>query len=114
MLPATPFADLDDMLTATTLGMLADVIVIPEGGGAPFAAMLEHGALDRFDGTRVSDWVIRYAAPNVLAKSAYLSVQGSQRLAADTRLQVVADPEPQHGGREFLAYLTVRRPSHVD
>lgn len=98
-----PFAEVEDMLTETTVGMLADVVVTPEGG-EPFVAMLSLNDTDFFDGVRGCDWLLRYAAPAALQRGQSLTLAGSSSVPTGA-LRVAEKPRALHGGREFVAAL---------
>ncbi|WP_068635019.1 hypothetical protein [Thauera butanivorans] len=98
-----PFAEIEDMLTEATVGMLADVVVTPDGG-EPFAGMLSLNDTDFFDGVRGCDWLLRYAAPAALQRGQNLTLAGSASAPAGV-LRVAEKPRALHGGREFVAPL---------
>jgi hypothetical protein len=104
----TPFAAIDDMLTAATLGALADITVTPDGG-EPFPAILDLNRTELFEVARTCDWTIRYAAAKAtLGARQTVHINGSPRIAPDAVLQLIADPTPLAGGRECRAELIMR------
>jgi hypothetical protein len=106
-MPETPFAALDDALTAAAMAALSDVIVTPEGG-APFPAILEIAHTGFFDTVRGCDWRIRYSAGHKLSAKQIVHIEGSPGIDPAATCQIAAEPVPLAGGREHSAGLIVR------
>jgi hypothetical protein len=110
MHPAAPFASIDDDITAATLSALADITVIPGEGGAPFPAILDIADTRFFETARGCDWIIRYAArcPPLTARQT-IHIKGSRKIDPRTPCQIIGEPTPLAGGREYTAPIAVRQ-----
>lgn len=93
------FADIEAILTDTTMSMLANVIVTPATGGE-FVAILRLADTDPLSPPSiVGDYELRYALASVaLAPGDILSIRGQQYRVAD-------DPYRIGDGREAVARL---------
>ncbi len=104
MQPSAPFADIESMLTDTTMGMLANVIVTPTTG-EPFLAMLDVAATEFFDSSRGADYTLRYASTHALSRGDTLTVAGSPLVGLDVVLKVSEKPTALRAGHESVAPL---------
>lgn len=104
MQPSAPFADIESMLTDTTMGMLANVVVTPSEG-EPFAAMFDVDTTDFFDSARGVDYVLRYASSHSLERGENLTVSGSPLVAEGVTLTVSEKPRSTAAGHEYIAPL---------
>ncbi len=97
--PAAPFADIEQMLTDVTVGMLANVVVTPLAG-EPFAAFFTVAGVDPLaPPSFVGDYELRYAA-----RAALLQV-GDLLVIRGGHYRVAEDPAPIGAGTEFTVRL---------
>ena len=104
MTTGAPFADIEAMLTDTTMSMLANVIVTPAAGD-PFPAMLDVANTEFFDTISDVDYTLRYVAGPALERGDTLTVSGSLLVGEGVQLTVTEKPAPQHAGHEYVATL---------
>lgn len=105
MTTGAPFADIETMLTETTMSMLGNVIVTPAVGD-PFPAQFDPDTTDFFDTARGADYTLRYAtAAATLARGDTVTISGSPLLPAGTALKVAEKPRPLQSGHEHIAPL---------
>ncbi len=98
-MPTAPFADIEQMLTDVTVGMLANVVAIPLAG-EPFAAFFTVAGVDPLEPPSfVGNYELRYAA-----RAALLDV-GDLLVIRGGHFRVAGDPAPIGAGTEFVARL---------
>lgn len=100
---ATPFALLEQRLTAAVSARLSNVVAHTAAG--EFQAQFDIDTTEFFDGTKGADFTLRYAGPNTLARGDILTIEGSPLVGADVDLQVAEKPRAVGAGHEFIAQL---------
>lgn len=100
MTELAPFADIENMLSETTMGMLANVVV--QANGATFGAMLDVTDRTAYDTVTIGDYSLRYLTADVRIEQGDEVTVSAGPLAGS---YAVAEPPQRINGHESVAGL---------